>query len=92
MSDVNMKVNLLGANRGTLQDGGTYSSCFIGEPAEESDDRRGLSVMKVACEYAFLDELRGTTLPAELDVIARVQTAAGGKAGLRFLRLAKKGA
>ncbi len=75
-----LNVNVLSATRGVMDGGQKYASIIVAQPPVDTQNpnQRGVDVMKMSCEYGFLDTYKGP-LPADLVLTGVMKRAGGGK-------------
>jgi len=84
-----LNLMIIGATRYDI-DGNKGGSLWAYAPAEASDENRvGNEVMKIACDYKHIDQLRNHAdkLPAAFVVKAQMKAGAGGKITFKALEL-----
>ena len=84
-----LNLMIIGATRYDI-DGNRGGSLWAYSPAEADDENRvGNEVMKIACDYKHIDQLRNhaNRLPAMFTVKAQMKAGAQGKVTLKALEL-----
>ena len=84
-----LNLMIIGATRYDI-DGNKGGSLWAYAPAEADDDNRvGNEVMKIACDWKHIDQLRNHagSLPAMFVVKAQMKAGAGGKITFKALEL-----
>ena len=84
-----LNLMILGATRYDI-DGHKGGSVYAYSPAEPDDENRvGNEVMKIACDFKHIDQLRNHAdkLPAMFIVKAQMKAGAGGKVTFKALEL-----
>lgn len=84
-----LNLMIIGATRYDI-DGNKGGSLWAYSPAEADDDNRvGNEVMKIACDYKHIDQLRNHAdrLPAMFTVKAQMKAGQGGKITFKALEL-----
>lgn len=84
-----LNLMIIGATRYDI-DGNKGGSLWAYAPADPDDENRvGNEVMKIACDYKHIDQLRNHAdkLPAPFVVKAQMKAGAGGKITFKALEL-----
>lgn len=80
----NIKTQVFGATKATV-DGNTYVSVFTGQPTTTPDVVHGLEVTKMSADPSVFDQLKDLVPGQEVEFIAIIKRAAGGKSQPYFI-------